>query len=193
MRNHPKPGELVLPGDFIGVSEEFIPGEGTYEEDGMIHSSIIGILILDEKRGVVSVFPKTSVPPTPQRGNVVVGQVVNNKGQMVVLDLIRLHGIEERPFPIPIQGSIHISKISSGYTQDITREYKIGDIVRAKVISHHTSPIQLSTIDPDLGVIKANCSSCRTPLKRERNHLLCPNCGNRETRKLSTIYGSGII
>ena len=44
-------GDVVLPGDRLGVIEEFIPGSGTYEEEGVIFSSIQGQINLDmEKR-----------------------------------------------------------------------------------------------------------------------------------------------
>ena len=37
-----KIGHLVLPGDRLGVIEEFIPDMGTYVKDGVIFSKIVG-------------------------------------------------------------------------------------------------------------------------------------------------------
>ena len=60
--------------------------------------------------------------------------------------------------------------------------------MRAKVIANEKSPIQLTTKDKDLGVVYALCSRCRTPLIRRGDKLICPRCGNVETRKLSPYY-----
>jgi hypothetical protein len=35
-------GNLVLPGERLGVIEEFIPDSGTYVKDGVIYSKIVG-------------------------------------------------------------------------------------------------------------------------------------------------------
>ncbi|MCJ7714526.1 hypothetical protein MUO66_08745, partial [Candidatus Bathyarchaeota archaeon] len=37
-----KSGKLVLPGERLGVIEEFIPDSGTYVKDGIIYSQVIG-------------------------------------------------------------------------------------------------------------------------------------------------------
>ena len=29
-------GDFVMPGDFLSVSEEFLPGQGAYEDDGSV-------------------------------------------------------------------------------------------------------------------------------------------------------------
>lgn len=52
-----KNGEFVLPGDLLGVSEEFIPGYGAYEDGGKVYSSIAGIAKLDfEKRKLLLIL-----------------------------------------------------------------------------------------------------------------------------------------
>ena len=33
-------GKMVLPGDEVAVAEEYMPAEGTYEQDGKILSSL---------------------------------------------------------------------------------------------------------------------------------------------------------
>ena len=35
-------GDVVLPGDRLGVIEEFIPGLGTFEDEGIIFATING-------------------------------------------------------------------------------------------------------------------------------------------------------
>ena len=42
-----KSGHLVMPGERLGVIEEFIPDSGTYVKDGVIFSKIIGRSLVD--------------------------------------------------------------------------------------------------------------------------------------------------
>src|SRR5207247_1335880 len=68
------------------------------------------------------------------------------------------------------EGAIHVSKISSEYIEDIHDAFHLGDIVRAKVIQAKPS-LQLTTAEPNLGVVKAMCSRCRGPLELQGRDL----------------------
>lgn len=49
--------------------------------------------------------------------------------------------------------------------------------------------IDLQTSGRDLGVIKAMCTRCRHFMEVDgRDEVRCPNCENREKRKLSVNY-----
>jgi exosome complex component CSL4 len=63
--------------------------------------------------------------------------------------------------------------------------------VKAKIIDQRQ--MRLSTGDEDLGVIKAYCSRCLNDLMRKDAKLVCPSCGNIETRKMSSAYGLGVV
>src|SRR5438093_1376812 len=39
--------KMVLPGDEIATAEEFEPGEGTYEKNGLVFAATPGVLVLD--------------------------------------------------------------------------------------------------------------------------------------------------
>lgn len=111
------------------------------------------------------------------------------KPQAVIVQIISIEGREnDREIATSKLAGIHISEIKEGFVEDITKEFKIGDVIRARVIANEKSPIQLSTKGPDLGVVYALCSRCRTPLIRRGDKLICPRCGNVETRKLSSLY-----
>src|SRR5436309_1730161 len=47
--------KMVLPGDEIAVAEEFEPGEGTYEKNGLVFAATPGVLILDAANRVARV------------------------------------------------------------------------------------------------------------------------------------------
>src|SRR2546425_10632535 len=44
--------KMVLPGDEIAVAEEFEPGEGTYERNGLVFAATPGVLVLDPENRV---------------------------------------------------------------------------------------------------------------------------------------------
>src|SRR6266699_1982625 len=85
------------------------------------------------------------------------------------------------------EGTIHISNVSEEYTEDIHDMYRLGDIIRAKVIQVKPS-LQLTTAEPSLGVVKALCSVCRGPLEMRGRELYCPRDERSERRKLAADY-----
>ncbi len=177
--------KAVLPGEEVAISEEYIPGEGTYEAGGKIYAAVVGELELDRKDMVARV--KGYNPPLELKpGDIVIGNVEDIKSSMVIINAAIVEG-KKRAITGETEGTVHISKISEGYTQDIRREYRVGDIVRAKVIQAKPS-LQLATNAKDLGVIKAHCSKCRGPLTLRGNELFCEACERSETRKLSAEY-----
>jgi len=62
---------LVLPGEELGTTEEFLPGKGTYEEGGKIYSAVAGVLDIDTKEMAILVRPAN--PPVKLK----VGDPVN--------------------------------------------------------------------------------------------------------------------
>jgi exosome complex component CSL4 len=188
-----KTGDFVVPGEYLATAEEFMPGEGAYEEDGKVYSSCTGVVLVDVRTKRISVFPRTAVPPELKRGDIVVGKVEEVKDQAASVHIGVLRGREDRQLPLPDFGTIHISEVRGSYLKDLSREFKPGDIVRARVINVRRGTIQLTTVGDNLGVIMASCSRCRTPLDRDGTKLKCPNCGNIELRKLASDYRQGVL
>ncbi|OYT63357.1 RNA-binding protein [Candidatus Bathyarchaeota archaeon ex4484_205] len=189
-------GEFVVPGDFLGVIEEFIPGEGTYEEGGEIFSKVAGIVLIDMQNKKISVYPKVRTPITISNGDDVIGRVedVRNQAILVRIDLVKKEGREKTELlGIPILGGIHISQVSDRYINDLSAEFQPGDIVKAKVINSRRNPVQLSTVGEKYGVIKAYCTNCRSTLVKRGIRLYCRNCGSEENRKISLDYGKGVF
>jgi exosome complex component CSL4 len=184
--------ELVVPGTEVGYAEEFIPGEGTYEEDGKIYASITGRLKFDVKERKVSVEAKTSVPAVPKKGDIIIGTVVDLKSQFAIVEILKIKGVDRAP-PGPLYGSIHISKTRGTYVSDLSKEFSPGDIVVAKIIDVERTPLSLSTIDKELGVIKGYCNQCNIPLVKINDKLKCENCNQVVHKKISTDYGKGEI
>lgn len=188
-----KTGDFVVPGEFLATAEEFMPGEGAYEEDGEVYSSCTGVVLVDVRTKRISVFPRTAVPPELKRGDIVVGKVEEVRDQTASVYVGVLRGREDRQLPLPDFGTIHISEVLGSYLKDLSREFKPGDIVRARVMNVRRGTIQLTTVGDNLGVIMAACSRCRTPLDRDDTKLKCPSCGNVELRKLASDYRQGVL
>ena len=181
-----KSGHLVVPGERLGVIEEFIPDSGTYVKDGVIYSKIVGRSLLDLLNKRVSVYPLVNGELVPKVSTTVVGQIGNAQSDNV---LVRIFKIENKRLSGEFSGILHISDVSDRYIDSMNDVCKPGDIVRAKVISGKNRIFHLSTNDKNLGIVYAFCSRCGNLLEPQRYELHCPKCGNTENRKIAPDYG----
>ncbi len=181
-----KSGHLVVPGERLGVIEEFIPDSGTYVKDGVIYSKIVGRALLDLLNKRVSVYPLVNGELVPKVSSTVVGQIGNAQSDNV---LVKIFKIENKMLSGEFSGILHISDVSDRYIDSMNDVCKPGDIVRAKVISGKNRIFHLSTNDKNLGIVYAFCSRCGNLLEPQRYELHCPKCGNTENRKIAPDYG----
>ena len=180
--------KVILPGEQLATTEELMPGEGTYEDNGVIRASRLGIFEIDTKNRRAKIKPLTSIPVEIKTGDIVLAKVNSVRSNMVIADVIHVIG-KNRQVSGDTNSTLRVSEISNGYTKDPATEYSTGDIIRAKVTQVRPS-LQLATKDRDLGVIKALCSKCRKSLEQKGNMLECPNCNNKERRKTAIDYGN---
>ena len=181
-----KSGHLVLPGERLGVIEEFIPDSGTYVKDGVIYSKIVGRALMDLLSKRVSVYPLVGGAPVPKVSNIVIGQVGNAQSDNV---LVRIFKIGPKKLSGVFTGILHISDVQERYVKSMNDVCKPGDIIRTKVISNKNQVSHLSTNDQNLGVLYAFCSRCSSLLEPKRHQMQCPKCGNIERRKTTLDYG----
>src|SRR5256884_4310114 len=177
--------KMVLPGDEIATAEEFEPGEGTYEKNGLVFAATPGVLVLDPGNRVARV--RAFNPPAELRvGDIVYGVIDDIRGMMATATIQAIHG-RARQISGESEGTIHIPNVSEEYTEDIHDKFRLGDVIRAKVVQVKPS-VQLTTAEPDLGVVKAMCSVCRGPLELRGRDLYCPRDERTEQRKLAADY-----
>lgn len=178
---------LVVPGDLLGTAEEYVPGRGTYEHNGRIYAALLGHSRVDPSSRSVSVHALHSVPVLDS-GDVVLGRVEELKSAMAIVEILAAHP-STRTVPGEPEGTIHVSKVKEGYTDNLNDELAPGDLVLARILENHPS-IKLTTAPPNLGVVSARCQRCHATLELSgRADLVCPRCGNREHRKTSSDYG----
>lgn len=185
-----KSGQFVVPGERLGVIEEFIPDTGTYVNEGIIYSRIVGRALLDLANKRVSVFPVIHGAKVPKVGNIVVGQVSNVQNDNAG---VRIFKMGNEMLSGVFTGILHISDVQLRYVESMFNICKPSDIIRAKVISEKNRVYHLSTKDKNLGVVYAFCSQCGYTLEQRRGTMHCPRCGKIEKRKIALDYGKGTL
>jgi exosome complex component CSL4 len=183
-------GQIVVPGDKLGVIEEFLLGPGTYVEGGTIYSSTVGRALMDLLNKHVSVYPKTRASSVPRVGSTAVGQVSDVQSKQAT---VRIFKVGNKILSGFFTGLLHISDASPRYVETMNDVCKTGDMVRVKVVSDKNRTFHLSTNDKDLGVVYAFCSRCGHMLSLRKLSMRCSECGNVERRKVAQDYGKGEI
>jgi len=185
-----KSGDFVLPGDILGVTEEFVSSKWTYEEEGKIKSLVVGNVSINDRNKEISIVPKTGTPPSLEVGKIVIGEVSEVRGQRASVKIDKIKN-DNRDLVTGFMGIIHISQAQKGYLSKLTEAFRIGDLVEAKVIKiFGLDNIDLTTVEDELGVLKAMCTICRHfMIKTGKNEVYCENCDRKERRKISSHYG----
>jgi len=185
-----KTGQLAVPGDRLGVIEEFIPDAGTYVKDGVIYSKVIGRVLIDLVHRRVQVHQLIGPSRVPAVGTTVLAQVSNAQSDTAGA---RIFEIGEEEINGVFTGILHVSDVALSYVDSMYDVCKAGDIIRAQVVSEKNRSYHLSTKDKNLGVVYAFCSNCGALLEPKRQGMHCPKCGRIEKRKTASDYGKGLI
>lgn len=177
--------KIVTPGDYLGGTDTFMAGSGTYEENNMIYSSIAGIVKLIGKLMMVKPLKRKYIPDV---GDIVVGRIMSvdhNRWKVdinsyqhsnLLLTAINLPGGEQR-------------RRSEEDTVNMREYFKENDIISAEVqsLNSHDGSIFLQTRNMKYGklmngfYIKIN----HNLIKRMKNHFL-----NLENINVSVILGN---
>jgi exosome complex component CSL4 len=174
--------KYVFPGERLGVIEEFIPGSGTYVEDGNIYASALGYLSRDEINKEIGIHSITKSPILPQVNDIVIGRVEYIHDKTLT---IKIAQINEHPVSSAFSGVMHISNATRSYTKTMFDIYNVGDLIRARVLSVMNNENHLTTEDRAFGVVESSCTHCGNQLQLVRRRLRCPICKVGERRKIA--------
>ena len=140
----------------------------------------------DKNRRELAIRSKTRQPLIPLVGDIIIGEITNVQDKTL---LLKIKQIRDTSLAVPFIGIMHISDVGFVYVKTMHNIFKIGDIVRARVISTKNREFHLSTKNEEFGVIKAVCIYCGSPLIRERKDIRCVRCNRIAKRELAIDYG----
>ena len=172
---------ISVPGENLGVIEEYIPGKNVYVENGILHSEIIGLKRVIDKFFTIEPFIKIKYP---RKGMDVIAEVLNTGGSTAYLEIQALIDpkIELIRKPLP---AFMIKPRTVNWSMKVADLVfcKVRDIVNGKIIVYFPRI-------PKYGVLYGLCSKCKQPLSRRGRTLECPSCGSIYIdRRISTLYG----
>ncbi|MFH1664299.1 MAG: exosome complex RNA-binding protein Csl4 [archaeon] len=179
--------DIVVPGDFLTVEEEYAPGKNTFEDtEGNVFSSKLGLKQFDDREREVSIKEKKPSNEVIEPGSIITGRVSIIKESFAVIDILSAEKNNVKQVPLFSSAKLMISKVAKFHVMNLRDEFRVGDIIKAKVINVTKYGIDITTAYPELGVIKAFCCVCRSPLDLYDKTLKCSKCGSVEKRKLSS-------
>ena len=122
-----KNGDFVLPGQVLGVIEEYIPEKGsTYERDGTIYATRVGFVDINLRtRGIR--INRAQEPNQLKRGDQVIGFIKRIRKYSVGLDLYKRN---DQILFSPIEANIHVSRVDRQYVQKLEDAFQETDIVQ---------------------------------------------------------------
>jgi exosome complex component CSL4 len=176
--------DVVLPGEEVGVVEQYVPEGHIYEQNGILRSLVFGKLKKDDSTHIVSVIKLSHKPRIPVKGDLVYCVVTDVRSKMVTVDIVSKN---KETFPSPFVGLIPVSMVHTERIDSAENYFAPSDIVLAKVVSERP-PFVLTTNNQELGVILARCRECGVLLESNSKSLICSSCGARNLRKLSSNY-----
>lgn len=193
-----------MPGDKLGVEEEFAASENTYvDSDGTVRAAIIGYAKMDA--GQASVTNPNHDIKNIQPGMTVIGTITDDVRAVmfVKIDTLKMNGKE---FIALKDGKIILPKDRGPPRRSFDRDNRgpprppaqeekeklcnVGDVILAKVLDDEQDTYVLGIRDRECGIIFANCELCGTHMQyeNEKNALVCPDCKHMQRRKVSSYY-----
>ncbi len=169
---------FVLPGDKLASIEEFEGEEGTHEDDGIIRSNIAGKAIYDFKSRAIRVIPASKNITLPKPGDIVLGLVIMATPSMIEMKILYVNDEKQE---------INLNAIYFSRSRKNT-QFRVGDLVRAKVVNLLNSFIHITFKDKKLGVVYTLCHLCGGKMVKVDHSLKCTECNNKDDRKIAEDF-----
>jgi exosome complex component CSL4 len=192
-----------MPGEKIGIEEEFATGENTYVENGILYSAVIGVKTA--KDGTLSVRAVGREVKTIGKDMMVLGSVVGDMKSVIFVKIDNIN-TDNREYIATKDGKILVRRPMEGggrfrgrdgghdmrheHEQKPERPCGIGDIIIANVQYNDKDSYALSLNSSESGVVYSHCNLCGGEMEPDRSGrvLECKLCKHREFRKISTLY-----
>ncbi|KAJ3325963.1 Exosome complex component CSL4 [Boothiomyces sp. JEL0866] len=162
----------VIPGQLLSAADKFKAGEGTFEKDGFIYSSLLGTKEIQDNNTIAVTTQVLAVP--------FVGSIITSKHAIVQIILVN------NKKSLNYSGTILKKDIRKTNVDqlEIYKCYRPGDVVRCLVTSIGDGKnFVLSTAGDKFGVVLAVSLSGYTMVPVSWDQMVCPHTGNIEFRK----------
>ncbi|MBI5225198.1 exosome complex RNA-binding protein Csl4 [Candidatus Micrarchaeota archaeon] len=177
--------EIVVPGESLGMEEEFFGNEKTFAENGNVYSMVLGEkkLVNKQVQVVTSKFARML-----KEGDIVYGRVEDLYDSVSLILIQSADNSLERKAIGSTYAYLRITEINrgGGFIKNFREFLKMGDIVKGRIIEITPLGTYITISEENLGVVRARCSRCRDVLSQRGRLLVCQECGNKESRKLAT-------
>lgn len=186
--------QLVLPGQELGVIEEFLPADNCYEdeENGTVVAAALGHLKVEKHQA--SVAPKRKIF-VPKRGSIALGMVAEIRKQTASIEIAHFKvGNVFKDMRTRYVATLHITNISDRYVRSMHDAVRPADWVLCKIIKYNPADGRMDVSlfgSRQLGVIYAACFQCNAEISKvvKRSLVRCSACGTTQSRTLSTDFG----
>lgn len=181
--------EMVFPGSTLGTEEEYTAGKNaSISDNGNVIACVAGKADLDNKERKISILKQGKNALPFEAGDTVFGKISLVKENSAMLEIAEAYHNGEQRVILRGIASIMIRMVDQGFVRNLSDKFRIGDIVKARIVGAFPYGIDCSTTEKEFGVVKAFCRRCRQPLHLFGMELKCLSCGSMETRKISSDY-----
>ncbi|GAB5590879.1 hypothetical protein Unana1_05779 [Umbelopsis nana] len=178
---------IVTPGQRLGYAQDFVAGSGTYERDGLLYASVVGVKKVvntdNSNLQTITIVREKEQSAVPTVGSIITGKItkVNPRFASVSINVV-----DSTPCKEDFQGVIRVQDVRATERDKVKiyTSFRPGDIIRAEVISlGDARSYYLSTAQNELGVIFAKSVAGETMIPVSWQEMQCPKTKVIEYRK----------
>jgi len=169
----------TIPGDKIGIIEEFESGKNTFEDGHNVRATVIGTVEIDKKSRIAQV-QNIRTSGIPEVDDVVIGTVAAVMSSMIAVSINYVNNIRTKSNVECICQTRHFRKKNIAL---------LNDIVVLRIIAHKNGTIHASINEPEFGVLFTKCKKCGGQVIPMRDAIKCTECNWIDERKLSNNFG----
>jgi len=173
--------ELVLPGQELGVEEEFLASRNTYLDNGIIRATVFGKVI--KKDNKIEIDPIKAINKL-KVNMFVLGKIIDSAGSVVFVKIDDIKIANEEYLALT-DGKIIIK--SKNRDERIERPCGLNDIVLARITDEEDTYI-LDIFEHEAGVVFSRCPICGRAMDVNNNFLECKVCEYKTEKKISPLY-----
>jgi len=169
----------TIPGDKIGIIEEFESGKNTFEDGHIVRATVIGSVEIDKKSRTAHVqnIRKSGMPEVD---DVVIGTVAAVMSSMIAVSINYVNNIRTKSNVECICQTRHFRRKNIAL---------VNDIVVLRITAHKNGTIHASINEPEFGVLFTKCKKCGGTVIPMRDAIKCTECNWIDERKLSNNFG----